>query len=268
MTPAQRDRYLALLQLDPEPPSRDALERLVTAHLARFPFENVSKLLQAAPGLPTLDAFLAGAARDGTGGTCYLLASSLNALLRELGYAATLAGADMDEPDVHLVNVVTLGGRPHLVDVGYGAPLFAPLPLDAAEPRSVTVGRETYRLHPPDPATGRSRLDHLRGGERIHGYTVNPTPRRLGEFARVVVDSFRATAGFMNRLRIVRHTPARSVSLRDFTVEITEDGAARTVEFAGRETLLAFCEDDLGLRRAVVAAACDALAARGHPEFA
>jgi len=129
MTTTQRTRYLALLGLDPEPPSLPALTQLVTAHLARFPFENVSKLVRLArglpPGLPSLDEFLQGAARDGTGGTCYLQASSLNALLRALGYDATLAGADMNEPDVHLVNVVRLTGRPYLVDVGYAAPFFA-----------------------------------------------------------------------------------------------------------------------------------------------
>ena len=272
MTPDLRTRYLALLGLDPEPPSVPALTRLVTAHLARFPFENVSKLVRAArglpPGLPNIDEFLQGAARDGTGGTCYLQASCLNTLLRDLGYAATLAGADMDQPDVHLVNIVTLAGRPWLVDVGYGAPFFAPMPLDATEPVTVNLGRESYSLHPAAPGTGHSRLDHLRDGAIVHGYTVKRAPRRLEEFAAVVADSFRPESSFVNRLRIVRHTPERSVSLRDFSAEITAGTACRTVELAGRETLLAFSEVEFGIRRAVAAAACDALAARGHGAFA
>ncbi|MFN2370159.1 MAG: arylamine N-acetyltransferase, partial [Candidatus Krumholzibacteriia bacterium] len=179
MTTGQRATYLDLLRLEAQPPSLAALESLVTAHLARLPFENVSKLVRARrglpPRLPTLDEFLAAAARDGTGGTCYLLNSALNALLRDLGYDAVLCGADMDLPDVHLVNVVRLDDRPFLVDVGYGAPFFRPLPLDETLPQHLASGVEEWVLQPAD-ADGRHRLDYLRQGERLHGYAVAARP--------------------------------------------------------------------------------------------
>ncbi|MFO7609955.1 MAG: arylamine N-acetyltransferase, partial [Candidatus Krumholzibacteriia bacterium] len=231
MTAGQRATYLDQLRLDAEPPSLAALEALVTAHLARVPFENASKLAWAGrglpPALPSLDEFLAGAVRDGTGGTCYLLNSALNALLRDLGYDAVLCGADMDRPDVHLVNVVRLDDRPYLVDVGYGAPLFRPLPLDEARPQHLARGSEAWVLHPADP-DGRHRLEQLRHGERVHGYVLDLRPRRLEEFTGVVADSFGAEAVFMNRLRLIRHTPARSVSLLDLSVVITATTDAHT----------------------------------------
>jgi len=105
-------------------------------------------------------------------------------------------------------------------------------------------------------------------GERVHGYTVKPRPRRPAEFAGAVADSFRPEASFVNHLRIVRHTPEVSHSLKDFTVEISRGADVEVLELPGRQSLLAFVEDELGLRRAVVAEACDALAARGHAAFA
>ena len=271
MKPAARDRYLDLLGAEARPPSSAALGALVAAHLARVPFENVSKLVRAArglpPGLPAVDEFLDAAARDGAGGTCYLLASSFNGLLRALGYDARLAGAAMGAPDQHLVNVVRLDGRPYLVDVGYGAPLRAPLALDRDAPQRVASGGETYVLHPAAPASGFSRLDHVRGGAVVHGYEVDPRPRRLQEFAGVVAASFRPEAAFLGQLRAVRHGPERSVSLKDFSAGITEDGRTRALVLAGRTELLDFAAAELGLRPALVAAACDALAARGRPEF-
>lgn len=222
------------------------------------------------PALPSLDDFLAAAASDGTGGTCYLLNSALNALLRDLGYDAVLCGADMDRPDVHLVNVVRLDDRPYLVDVGYGAPLFRPLPLDETRPQHLARASEAWVLHPADPpaADGRHRLDHLRRGERVHGYAAAVRPRQLAEFAGVVADSFRDAAEFMNRLRLIRHAPARSVSLLDLSVEITETTGEHRFALAGRLDLLDFAEVEFGLGRGVLAEACDVLVARGHPQFA
>ena len=59
MTSAQAARYLKVLRLERRSPSVSALTEILTAHLARVPFENVSKLQRARrglpPGLPSLD---------------------------------------------------------------------------------------------------------------------------------------------------------------------------------------------------------------------
>jgi hypothetical protein len=45
LSPALVDAYLRLLGLEARAPSMDALRELVSAHLTRAPFENISKLL-------------------------------------------------------------------------------------------------------------------------------------------------------------------------------------------------------------------------------
>jgi len=267
MTSAQAARYLKVLGLERRSPSVSALTEILTAHLARVPFENVSKLQRARrglpPGLPLLDEFLAAVERDNLGGTCYLTNPLLGDLLAALGYSRELRGADMDRPDVHLVNIVDIDGRPWLADVGYAAPFFAPLPLDAAHDLRLDHGPDTYVLRPRDPA-GRSRLDHCRGGEIVHGYTVTPGARRVDEFTPAIVDSYREDSQFLGRLRIVRHRPERTVALLDFTVTIVGDGRYDERILPDRETVREFVVMEFGIPPAVIDEAFTELARRSE----
>jgi len=150
----------------------------------------------------------------------------LGGLLRDLGYEAHICGCDMETPDVHLVNLVTLDDRDYLVDVGFAAPLRHPMPLDEDHDQTVELGTERWVLRPRN-ADGRSRFDHFHGDEIIHGYTIKPEPRRLSEFATVVDHSFRPEAPFLSRLRAVRHRPDQSVMVRDATVTAVREGVLR-----------------------------------------
>ena len=160
----QLDRYLALLGLEREPPSLEALTRITTAHLGRLPFENVSKLVRISrgfpntlvPWIPDMEEFLDASKREGTGGTCYRLNTAMHELLCSLGYDADVVAADMDKPDVHVLNVVHLDGWRYLVDVGFAAPFLEPLCLDREWPVRVHHGPEEYVLHPSRKATGNS----------------------------------------------------------------------------------------------------------------
>lgn len=265
MTGDEAARYLEALGLERRPPTRGALTGILAAHLERVPFENVSKLQRAhrglPPGLPSLDEFLDAVVRDRLGGTCYLLNPLLGELLIALGYRCELRGADMDQPDVHVVNVVELDGASWLVDVGYGAPFFVPMSLDAATELELHHGRDTYVLRPRG-TDGRSRLDQCRGGEIIHGYTVKPGARRIAEFAPIVVDSYRADSTFLNQLRIVRHRPGRSVDLRDFTVKVLADGGFQHWTLPNRQAVQEFVTEEFGITPAVLDEALAELAVR------
>lgn len=260
MDAAAARRYLAHLGVERRAPSLAALTELVTAHLGRVPFENVSKLVLAArgvpPGLPSLDRFLDDMETHGLGGTCYVLNPFLGDLLRHLGYGVELRGADMDQPDVHVINVVTLEDSPWLVDVGYGAPFFAPLPLATADPVVMTRGGFTYVLHPQD-SRGRSRLDQQRDGEVVHGYVVNPQARDPREFTDVVVDSYRPDSPFLNQLRIIRHRPGRSASLRGVTARLNIHGQEREQDLAGRADVRRFVAEEFGIAAAPLDEALD-----------
>ncbi|MBD3220962.1 hypothetical protein GF314_06935 [bacterium] len=256
-------RYLALLGVDPAPPSRSALTAITTAHLARVPFENLSKLIGHGrgepPGVPPIARYLDGIEHLALGGTCYACAFGLHALLGHLGYEVRLCGAAMTRPDVHVVNVVTLDGEDWLVDVGYGAPLLAPLPLGSRRPQTVVRGAEQWTLQPRD-TTGRSRLEHRRDGEVVHGYTLDPAARRTAYFAPMIADSFRPGAGFLTRLRVARHDGRRTISVRDRTVTVVDGDAVRQRILDADEELCGVVEVLLKIPASVTAEALAALA--------
>lgn len=217
LTGAEVERYLRILGAAPERPSTEALRRLVRAQLCRGPFENVSKLYYARQhgrhDLPCLELLLDGIERHRFGGTCYANNFHFFRLLRALGYEATLCGADMGSgPDVHAAIRVRTGGRELLVDVGYAAPFYDPIPLDRQEVTALRFGRDTYLVHPRD-AEGRTKLDHQRDGVRVHKYLLKPARRTIGHFSRAIRDSFREGATFMRSLLLVRLFDSQSVTI-------------------------------------------------------
>jgi len=218
------ERYLSILGVADARPDLDTLRRLVRAQLTRVPFENVSKLYLARSrhfkGVPELDLYLDGIDQCRFGGTCYSNNHHLASLLRFVEFDATYCGADMvSGADVHAVVIVRLEDREYLVDVGYGAPFYEPMPRDREEPMTIRLGRDRYVLQPQD-GQGRSQMEHHREGREIHGYLAKPTPRDLAFFREVVLDSYRPTANFMTQLRISRF-------LDDGNVELLKDQLVR-----------------------------------------
>lgn len=215
------ERYLNLLGVQRRKPSLDALCELVQAHLMRVPFENISKLYykkhQGLRGLRSLELFLDGIERFHFGGTCYTNNYYLYQLLANLGYQAKLCGADMSNPDVHLVSIVTVEKREYLVDAGYAAPFLTPLPRDLATDYTIVLGRDRYVLKPQD-AQGCSRMELFRDGTLKHGYLVKPGPRQIHEFEQIIGDSYRKDATFMNALLLVRFFPNRSLVIHNLSV--------------------------------------------------
>jgi arylamine N-acetyltransferase len=132
-------RYLALLDLEPEQPSIQALARLTRSHLLRVPFENVTSLLRRAAQpegpVPALDhaSVLDAWERGTSGGLCFEVAAMLSRLLPALGYETKRVLGRITFPASHQAIVVTLAGRDYLVDLGCGAPLFEPIPLEGVQ---------------------------------------------------------------------------------------------------------------------------------------
>lgn len=126
------DAYLSRLGLtQPLPPTVETLRRIHVAHLAAFPFHNLTIQRR---GEVTVDVesiaerfFVAGG-----GGYCFEQNTLLAAALRELGFTVTTL---MGRPDRralnHMLLRVDVEGRAYLADVGFGAegPL-EPIPLE------------------------------------------------------------------------------------------------------------------------------------------
>lgn len=136
-----RDAYLRRLDVDPEPPSVEALFRIHRAQVDRVPYETTWISLGEHWSVDT-DAAFERIAERGRGGYCFHLNGSLGRLLTMLGYDVTLhvGGVHRVEPDeADLTNhlVLTVGGLPTdenpegqwYVDAGLGDALYEPLPL-------------------------------------------------------------------------------------------------------------------------------------------
>ena len=186
-----------------------------------MPFENISKLHyrkhHGLRALPNPDVYLDGLERSRFGGTCYPNNYFFYRLLVSLGYKARLCGADMLNPDVHLVSMVDIDGREYLVDVGYAAPFTEPLPRDLVSDHTIYLGSDKYVLKPKDSA-GRSRLELYRGGQLKHFYVAKPTPRSIEEFETVIADSFRDAATFMNAILLARFCTEGATVIHNLTV--------------------------------------------------
>ena len=241
MHPDLLERYLSILDVPRRKPDVDALFELVSEHLVRIPFENISKLyykkhndLHALPGL---EPFLDGIERFNFGGTCYTNNFYLYQLLANLGYQTMLCGADMSNPDVHLVSIVTLKNREYLVDVGYAAPFLRPMPRDLAIDYVIELGRDRYILKPQN-AQGCSRMELYRDGNLKHGYLVKPVPRQIRDFEHVIAASYREEATFMNALLLARFYPNRSIVIDNLNVIESEGTESRIKTLPGPDELV------------------------------
>ncbi len=250
------EHYLRLLGVDPGPPDLALLSRIVSAHVTRIPFENVSKLYSVhhhgRRRLPTLEEYLDGIETSRFGGTCYINNHSLSRLLRHLGFDVSYCGAQMtDHVDVHTVILVRVDGEELLVDTGYGAPFLEPLPRREGTEVVVELGRDRYVLNPIDEH-GRSQMDHFRNGELIHGYRVDPTPRDLEHFGAIIDESYQRDATFLNSLTAMRFFPGRSVAvINDELIESSPAGS-RITPLSGPADRVEAVARHFGMPRAIV----------------
>ncbi len=254
------DRYRSILGVEAGRPGLEHLSRLVQAQVTRVPFENISKLwlkkTRGATTVPSLEEHLDGIEHCNFGGTCYANNPFFAQLLRHLGYDVTICGADMSQPDVHVVSIVRLDGREYLVDVGYAAPFYEPMPRDLDLDLEISFGRSLFVLRSQDRA-GHSRMDMFRDGELIHGYRVNPKPQEIGHFGRVIRESYSGEATFMNLLVVERFFVDHSVRIHNLSLTQSTRDSSQTTTLANREELVEavehHCEINAGIVRAAIA---------------
>lgn len=199
-------------------PSYNALSEIVSSHITCIPFENVSKIYYknefGQRSIPSMEQFLNGIEYHSFGGTCYSNNYYLYKLLDYLGYNVKLCGADIKNPDVHIVNIVTINNKEYLVDVGNAAPFITPMPLYLNVNYEISCGRDFYILLPKGD-DGRSRMMQYRDGALKGGYLINPQPRSFEHFDNVITDSFKEDAVFMNGLLLVKIFPDHTITIHN-----------------------------------------------------
>lgn len=257
------ERLLTYIELVPRAPDTTFLTETVAAFMRHVPFENISKRYYHRTldlnHLPTFEQYVDGLERCHFGGTCITNNTFLNMLLNHLGFDARLCGADMNQPNCHFVNMVTVEGREFLIDAGYAAPFVTPLPRDLPHDVEVALGRDRYVLRPQD-AQGRSRMDLYRDNELVHGYTAKPIARYLEYFDTTIRDSFKPTSVFMSSLLLVKiHSATRTTAVRNLTV-IESEGDSFSVEHLPDPSVLPeTIEQHFGIPAAMVATATEGL---------
>ncbi len=250
------EKYLALLGLKISNPTLDFLTAIVKAHLTRIPFENISKLLLKKRGsnyIPNLSEYLAGIETHHFGGTCYAINYYLFLLLEDLGYDIKLCGADMRNPDVHLISIVTINRKEFLVDCGYAAPFFTPMPRNIKEDYIFNFGEEKYIVKPKDKY-GNTKVEQYFNGKLQHWYTAKPQPRKIEKFKKVIEDSYADDATFMNAIHITRFNENGSIVLKNLYLRETVNHITSTTKIE-RKDLANISEQKFGIPTEVVAEA-------------
>lgn len=148
---ARLDEYLARIGHDgPVAADRATLRALHRRHSIAIPYEDVDVQLGERLDLD-LDRIFDKLVTRRRGGWCYEMNGLMHWALTEIGFDATrlVGGVPGENPDgdehlgSHLVVSVDLDGSPWLVDVGLGAGMIEPIPLQEGEH---SVGGRTFRL--------------------------------------------------------------------------------------------------------------------------
>lgn len=263
-------RYLGILGWAGDP----GLHELVSSHLIKVPFENVSKLLRpdGAPKLPPIDDFLRGIAEQDLGGTCYALAAHFAALLEYLDYDVELIAADSAGlPRSHAVCRVRIDDEVHLVDVGYAAPFYHPIPLDSL-PQAIPHGDTTYYVQRDPAQRDVVEVAAMQNGARAFGYVARPPAIPIADaatvFAAAIDRSCAPDAQFMRRLRISRFFASRVLEVHNNRLVTTHHNITTVTPIRDVGELEAIVHEALQLPRMPVREAVEALRARGVDIFA
>jgi arylamine N-acetyltransferase len=229
--------------------------KLVATHIMRVPFENISKIYYkkhfGLNTLPSLQQFLEGVEKNNFGGTCYTSNFYFNLLLSSLGYKVKLCGADMTNPDVHIVSIVDLDNQEYLIDVGYAAPFLMPLSRDLKEDFVITLGRDRYILKPQDKR-GYSQLVLFRDGVLKHGYVAKPIPRKIEYFDEVIANSYKTSSTFFNALLLARFFPERSIIIHNLSLIESQGIESRIQSLKNSKELVDAIEEYFNIPRNII----------------
>ncbi len=146
--------YLHYIQIPIKEPSLPYLTEICTAHLKRIPFENISTLLQYDEYhqkerlIQDERRFVRQLYQYQMGGTCYMINSSFQQLLKQLGFQSRYAF--LGGGHVALLVQLPNGEEEMYVDPGNGAPFFEPIHLETAPMNCSQFGGIEVRIRPMD----------------------------------------------------------------------------------------------------------------------
>ncbi len=234
----------------PRDVSADTLRGLHLAHLYAVPFENLDIHLGRRLSLDGTAVFDKVVTRR-RGGFCYELNGLFCALLRELGFRATMLSAEVagkaggfSAPFDHLTLRVDVD-EPWLVDVGFGDGFRLPVRLDddADQPQ----GASAYLIVPDGDYRVLLRRE-ADGADWTPQYRLTLQPRALTDFAdRCHYHQTSPASHFTQGRLCTLATPEGRVTLSDMRlIETTPAGRIET-ELAGEAEYAATLRERFGV---------------------
>lgn len=153
MTEEKLKAYLSFLSHYPDsnPLDYELLSRLQRRHMLVVPFENFDVFLKKPLRLDS-DGIFEKVVMNGRGGYCFELNGLFGELLRAVGFSVRSVLARVwlhDPPEVpprnHLANLVTIGDKDYLTDVGFGG-YTSRVPLDIRNPEPINDGEGLIKV--------------------------------------------------------------------------------------------------------------------------
>ncbi|WP_139492349.1 arylamine N-acetyltransferase [Brevibacillus dissolubilis] len=276
--PAWAIRYLNRLGVSVQKPSQAYLTELISAHLNKLAFENISKLLyyrdQEQNGylIPPIEVFTENMHRYGYGGTCYTANSHLHTLLTELGFVSQLVFLRTDHMAI-LVELPEWDGEKVYVDCGAAAPFLEPVRFIGGQENHTAFGIDAVKLVPDAEHAGEYLFVRYRRGEVVSPQWVfDPNQKaEMSDFAPVIEMMNQPGSPFMKILRcqLYQTNLGRCLSLVNNQLTITyADGREEKRKLASIKEMEAVMQDEFGLPDLPVREAIDVLAWLGVDIFA
>lgn len=217
--------YLERVEVEAAAPSLALLERLLEAHVRRFPFGNVDVLLGAHPGVAP-GAVQRQIVTLGRGGYCFEHAQLFAGIAEDLGFEVRRRLGRVHSPHAprtHMTLEVRTEGEWFLADPGFGFSMRGPIAL-----RDGAVRREGGRMFELAACEGGWSLN--RDGVLQHiieSARVQPIDVQVGH---LVTSLGLASDRFVGNLIAARHMPEGHVTVTQGTRTVRSDGAATVHE--------------------------------------
>ena len=242
------EKYLQRIGFEyPAKPDFETLDRLVKAHLASVPFENLDQQLRVPVSTALPDVYDKLVLRK-RGGWCFELNGLFGWLLGEIGFDVTMlagfVGPDKPSPDGvgdHMFLMVGCDG-PQVVDVGFGGGAFGPIPLQATD-----LHHPPYTLSISPMVDGWYRYSEAtRGNNADYWFTLDAVDRAY--FApsnhRLQTDP---NASFRRTFTAQRRLHGKHIVLRGLVLKIFEEAAVTERALPDATALVECLERDFGL---------------------
>lgn len=271
--PTWAESYLHKIHLKQEKPSYQFLQKICRNHLSTVPFENISKLIyyreynQNNFYIPPLDIVTLHLYTMQFGGTCYVLNSTLQQLLLELGFSAKLLPVGQTHIAI-LVDHPEEPGIPLYVDCASAAPFFTPVDFTRNPDNCSEYADIAVRLVADTKNPGRYLYNRYVKNQLIEqDWTFDPTvTKNLIYFNNTVAKSFDLDRKFMSLLfiQLFQLDQHRKVTIHnnEFSI-VDESGNEQLILLSNTEEIEKVLQEEFKLPRLPVREAVEVLAELG-----